>query len=979
MAQPGDDLGRPAGARRPPGSPAEEAGQPGEGGLAGPDGRQEGLVGHGPRQRRHDPVEGEARGARGRPGGAVVAHRVIALPPPAAGLRRRYGKPTTMRAAPAVCQAPPMAVWHLAGRDDELARCVEVLDRGRGLLLVGPAGVGKSRLAAELGALRADAGHLVEHLTGSPAGADLPLAAVAPLLPSDLAAAGVPVLVLLRRAVQERAEGRPVTLVVDDAHLLDDASALLVHQLVVAGEVELVGTQRPGALAPDPVTRLWRDDHVDRVPLGPLDRAATVEMGRVIAGRDLDPAREDELWRLSRGNPLYVREVLLAALDRPSEDGSLLGSVVQGGAARLTDLVRLRLGDLDEAGRDAVVHIAFGQPLGPGELEPIVGPDVLVDLERRGLLASTVDDRRMSIRLVHPLYGEVLRAGVSALEARRVRYRLAEALAATGARRRADTVRLAAWSVDGGFEVAPALLARAAHTARFSDDLDLAERLARRAHEVAPTFATGQVLFDVLYEQGPPEPAEEHLVQWAALAEDDAEQVQVALGRVITAFWRRGDEAAALAALDEADARPPNRSTEAARALRATILAYAGRPQEALAIAPPLLEREPDRVLVQAALAATQALRSAGRPEEALTVVDAAIEAYRRIGDQFLLFGAGVLGAARISSLIDAGRLDEADAEVRAALDAARHVGNYRAEALFGLTLGWLEFHRGRFGAAADTFARSGRTMAAVNHEGMARWGWCRAALARATGGDADGAQAALAEAERFEGHAAQAYESTLHLARGWTAWLTGHPADARVHFRTGAEVCRDRGDGQGEMLCLHDLARIGDAAEVVDRVEELAPTTDGALLTAVAGHVRARATGDLDGLAAAAEAFAAVGTWLWASEAATAAGEAARRAGDQRAAAAWDRRAATWRGHCDSVRTPGLLSNPGPVPLTRREREVATLAAQGLASRDIGERLFIGTRTVESHLARIYGKLGIRSRAELSRLLDGGAEAIVE
>lgn len=872
-----------------------------------------------------------------------------------------------------------MGEWGLAGREDELTRCAEVLGRGRGVLLVGPAGVGKTRLAAELATVRADEGHLVERLAGSSAGADLPLAAVAPLLPPDLAGAGLPALVLLRRAIEERADGRVVTLVVDDAHLLDDASALLVHQLVAADAVELVATQRSGSLAPDPVTRLWRDDLVERVAIGPLDRAATAALGRAITGGDLDAGREDDLWRLSQGNPLYVREVLLAALDHPSADGALLGSEALGGAARLTDLVRLRLGDLDDAGRDAVVHIAFGQPLGPGELEAVVAPDVLAELDRRGLLDSTVDGRRISIRLVHPLYGEVLRAGVSALEARRVRYRLAEALAATGARRRADTVRLAAWSVDGGFEVAPELLARAARTARFSDDLDLAERLARRAHEVRPTFATGQVLFDVLYEQGPPAPIEEHLDQWATLAADDAEHVQVAMGRAMTAFWRRGDEAATTAALDEADSRAPNPFAEEARALRATLLAYAGRPEEALAIARPLLAREPDRVLVQAALAATQALRSAGRPEEALTVVDAAVEAYRGIGQQVLLFGSGVLGTARIGALIDAGRLDEADEAVRAAIDAARHVGAYRAEALFGLTLGWLEFHRGRYGAAADTFARSGRMMATVNHEGMARWGWCRAALARATGDDADGARAALEEAERFEGHAAQAFESTPHLARGWTAWLTGHPADARAHLRAGAEACRARGDGQGEMLCLHDLARIGDAAEVVDRVDELAPTTDGALLTAAADHVRALAAGSLDRLADATEGFAAIGTWLWASEAATAAGEAARRAGDQRAAAAWDRKAATWRDRCDSVRTPGLLPTPGPVPLTRREREVATLAAQGLPNRDIGERLFIGTRTVESHLARIYGKLGIRRRAELAHLLGGGAEVIVE
>jgi DNA-binding CsgD family transcriptional regulator len=51
---------------------------------------------------------------------------------------------------------------------------------------------------------------------------------------------------------------------------------------------------------------------------------------------------------------------------------------------------------------------------------------------------------------------------------------------------------------------------------------------------------------------------------------------------------------------------------------------------------------------------------------------------------------------------------------------------------------------------------------------------------------------------------------------------------------------------------------------------------------------------------------------------------------------------------------------------LTRREREVVVLAVQGFTARQIGAQLFIGERTVETHLANAYGKLGIHSRAEL-------------
>ncbi|HZB49884.1 MAG TPA: helix-turn-helix transcriptional regulator, partial [Mycobacteriales bacterium] len=57
-------------------------------------------------------------------------------------------------------------------------------------------------------------------------------------------------------------------------------------------------------------------------------------------------------------------------------------------------------------------------------------------------------------------------------------------------------------------------------------------------------------------------------------------------------------------------------------------------------------------------------------------------------------------------------------------------------------------------------------------------------------------------------------------------------------------------------------------------------------------------------------------------------------------------------------------------IVLTRREQEIARMAAQGLTDREIAEALVVSVRTVESHLAAAYRKLGIRSRRELAGLL---------
>jgi DNA-binding CsgD family transcriptional regulator len=59
---------------------------------------------------------------------------------------------------------------------------------------------------------------------------------------------------------------------------------------------------------------------------------------------------------------------------------------------------------------------------------------------------------------------------------------------------------------------------------------------------------------------------------------------------------------------------------------------------------------------------------------------------------------------------------------------------------------------------------------------------------------------------------------------------------------------------------------------------------------------------------------------------------------------------------------------------LTPVEARVTDLVARGLRNREVAATLFMSVATVEAHLTRIYRKLGIRSRAELSRLVADGS-----
>jgi non-specific serine/threonine protein kinase len=103
---------------------------------------------------------------------------------------------------------------------------------------------------------------------------------------------------------------------------------------------------------------------------------------------------------------------------------------------------------------------------------------------------------------------------------------------------------------------------------------------------------------------------------------------------------------------------------------------------------------------------------------------------------------------------------------------------------------------------------------------------------------------------------------------------------------------------------------------------------------------------------------------------------QARRALGAQRADAAWRRGGQL--GPDEVLRLASGEREKAPQPkvtqrqpqshlLTRREREVADLIAQGLSNRDIGARLFIGHRTVETHVENVLNKLGVDSRAEIA------------
>jgi DNA-binding CsgD family transcriptional regulator len=169
----------------------------------------------------------------------------------------------------------------------------------------------------------------------------------------------------------------------------------------------------------------------------------------------------------------------------------------------------------------------------------------------------------------------------------------------------------------------------------------------------------------------------------------------------------------------------------------------------------------------------------------------------------------------------------------------------------------------------------------------------------------------------------------------------------------------------------LHDAVRLGPghaAQAVVQRMAELAASTDSQLVHMRADHTAALAAGDGDRLSEMSERFESIGAVLLAAEAAAQAASVLRDA-DRDRAAALDARTTALAARCEGAKTP-MLVRARTMVLSDRERDIAVLAAEGHSSRAIAEGLSISVRTVDNHLGRIYTKLGVSGRAELTGAL---------
>ncbi|MFC5995830.1 LuxR C-terminal-related transcriptional regulator [Pseudonocardia hispaniensis] len=852
--------------------------------------------------------------------------------------------------------------WPLTGRDSELRAIGQALRETGGVLLAGAAGVGKTRLARAAALAWA---HAVRWVCASESSRSIPLGAFVPVLGEDAPNAGGAG--LLGHAHLALGNDPDLLLVVDDAHLLDAVSATLLHQLVVAGCPRVLLTVRDGERAPDAVTALWKDGLVGRVELAPL---ALDEVGALldsVLGGRLDPDGLRRLHAATGGNVLWLRHLVegeRAAGRLTTTDGVWGWSGEPRLTPALTALIDARLGDLPDRVRAVLELLAVGEPIGVPLLVRLAGENELDEAAHRGLVVVEGSCGRLQARLAHPLYGAAVRDRAGPFRARRLRGILADALAATGPGGAGDTLRRAVLAIESDRGPDVTLMFDAALEAAVLSDLGLAERLARAACVHGGGFASRLLLAVLLGWQFRGQDAEREFAAAAGLATIGDERIRVATARATNLFVLLGrlDDAWAELAAAERDSGTPqrglraflaaadNRLAEAEREARHALAARPGAPAEAQAAwsltAVLALRGRSDQLadlVVRGAAAATRA------PETAVVVVNIAY---------WEILGHGLAGSpdhvqeclGRWSGLL-AGVFPSA---FRPQLE------------------GWLALVRGQTGAATELLARFRPHF--PGHGG----GWTTLfettlAMACAMSGDAAGATEAVRRAEAGRHPGITVGEPLLALARAWTAAAEGAVSVGTALARRAAALAAASGQAAVEVLARHAAVGLGDRSQA-GALRELAGRVHGPRAPAAARHAEALAAGDTAALLASSSAFEEAGLLLPAAEAAAQAVVQHRARGEHPAATAAARRVMELSGRCPGAATPALVAAARPLPITEREREIATLVAGTLSNRQIASRLGISVRTVEGHIYRACTKLGVTDRAALAAVVAGPA-----
>jgi DNA-binding CsgD family transcriptional regulator len=860
--------------------------------------------------------------------------------------------------------------WPLIGRSEEM-RTIEAAIAASdvsGVLICGAAGVGKSRIAREALSAAASQGCETRWTVGTSSARAIPLGAFNAWAPS-----GVTDTVQLLRGVIESltaaSSGAKVVVGVDDVHLLDDLSAFVVHQIIQRGAAKTILTVRDGAPTSDAIQEVWTGTQFERLDLQPLSPDETTALLSATLGGSVDTDAAQRLWKLTRGNVLYLRNIV----EQEVADGRILQ---EHGCWRwigdpimppgLVELIESRMGDLPTPVSDVIDVLAVGEPIELGALKRITDAAAVEEAETRGLITLEPAGGGIEVRVAHPLYGQVRRRRAARSRLRRLRGLVASELAASSDR---DDIRLvvrrATLSLDSDLTPDADLLVRAAHGAVWLADLPLADRLAEAAVDAGAGPEPNFVRAHALSWLGRGEEAEAVLADISTSQLTDHDHARFAFLRSSNMLWALGDPPRAKELIDEASRiTPPHARTYIDAFL--TVYWFAMDQPKAAAQASKTLALEDIPVVgTEIAWVLAQIYADAGRATEAVAAADAGYAAATRSLDApHMRFN---IADAEVSALLLSGQVAEAlDVAERTRQQAALLPGE--AQLLGAAVAGRAALGAGDLHSACLLLEQAAEGLSASHAIG---WGY-RYNIPRMTAlamrGLTDEAAAALAALDmvprRFR---SLDYEQSL--ARAWVDAGQGAVSEATTVLLSAAKRAGATGRFAAEVVCLQTATQFGDRAGA-PRLRELESIVEGPRVGLAARFAEALCDGDAAELSLLSEEFERMGDLVAAVDSAAHAAAAYRRRDKRGSALVCAARADALAVQCGGVCTPALRQAAEPLPLTDREAEIVMLIGEGLSNRAVAERLTLSIRTVESHIYRAMLKTGTTSRDELATLI---------
>lgn len=848
-------------------------------------------------------------------------------------------------------------VQTLIGRSQELRIVVELLSSEAcpGVVVVGPAGIGKSSLLGAVGDRVAARGRAVLSLA-RPNTVSLPYA---PLLGLIDPGAPAPLVDQLLATLQRHRIGAAAPLLLcDDIDTLDEASRRLLRLAVRRGRCLVLAGLRADASTPVPVAPLGATFR--QVTLSGLDGPATRSLAAEVAGSAIGGVTGARLHAHTAGNPLHITESVRDALEtgvlHPDPDGTLRARDALPLTRGLAATIAARLSRLDLVQRRAVELLALGQPLRAEHLQrATVDRSIVEALSAAGLVV----DGPAGLSLDHPLHTEAVLEQVPADRRRRHLTRLLAAVEAEPERDRLLRVQLATWQSEIGGSITPPVRLEVARTAMALGEAEKAHQLLGELR----SFEAELLRAELEEAANRPMAALQRLEQLRARTPE--QHVRMALVRSQVQLLALGDLDAAGKTLGAVAANElPASLRGELSAARALQLLLAGRPGQASELADTVDPVADPRTAAQIWVSTSIAEMLAGDLTSARQQAQEGLSCLERLPSPGVLpFAEVQLECALVYTDLYAGRIHAALDRCR--MQQARHLPSGGAIAgLWSSLRGHSELFAGNLHLAREVTADAVAITRA--HDPLGHGGLTIAdhALAVAMLGDAVAARRLLAELEHRPDAASPRIAVNLARVRAWVAAVDGDTAGAIDHALAGARAAAAVGYHSWAVLAAHDAVRWGaaDAAWPIMAASTVGGR-DAGLLDLLVRHGRATCRADVADLVSVADGLLAAGARLYAAEVLHQAQLLAGQRGDGRRATALGRRCAGL-----GVRDAWVLRGMPPHrPLTPRERQVALLASGGYTNRAIASDLAMSNRTVENHLAAVYRKLGVTGRRQLS------------